>query len=197
MLDISLGLELGMSRQMYLTILEQNLARGCYQDRRVEVPAPDCPGFVWLMGDLGVAEVKADAIAARGFEQRRGLVRWHRRLEPMIRLLAVLMVVAGKEGGQRKLGEHHQLHAAAVGALYQPHHACHSHLAALGLLDGAKLGGRDRQQTCHAVAPRLRISGWMRVPKFSIPSTKSSKVIITPCTPGTVAISSSMAATWA
>ena len=44
---------------------------------------------------------------------------------------------------------------------------------------------------------RLRISGWMRVPKFSTPSRKSSKVSSTPPVFGTAAISSSMRATLA
>ena len=42
---------------------------------------------------------------------------------------------------------------------------------------------------------RLRISGWMRVPNFSMPDTNSSKVSIAPTTPGTLASSSSMRAT--
>ena len=46
-----------------------------------------------------------------------------------------------------------------------------------------------------ARALRLRISGWMRVPNFSMPDTNSSKVSIAPSTPGTLASSSSMRAT--
>ena len=42
---------------------------------------------------------------------------------------------------------------------------------------------------------RDRISGWIRMPKFSIPVMKSSKVSITPRKPGTDANSSSMRAT--
>ena len=42
---------------------------------------------------------------------------------------------------------------------------------------------------------RLRICGRIRVPNCSMPMTKSSKVIITPRTPGTADISSSMRAT--
>lgn len=45
------------------------------------------------------------------------------------------------------------------------------------------------------VPPRLFISGWMRVPKASTPSTKSSNVSSTPPVFGTSAISSSMRAT--
>jgi len=42
---------------------------------------------------------------------------------------------------------------------------------------------------------RDTISGWMRLPKVSMPSTKSSKVSIRPLVPGTVAASSSSLAT--
>ena len=52
-------------------------------------------------------------------------------------------------------------------------------------------------QAAFLVLSRQRISGMMRVPNCSMPMTKSSNVSITPRTPGTVDISSSMRATLA
>lgn len=57
--------------------------------------------------------------------------------------------------------------------------------------------GRPGARPVHAAAMagrRVVMSGWILVPKSSMPRTKSSKVSSTPLVPGTVAISSSMLA---
>lgn len=46
-----------------------------------------------------------------------------------------------------------------------------------------------------ATPSRVRISGWMRVPKSSIPCRKSSNTSMMPFVPSTAAASSSIAAT--
>lgn len=65
------------------------------------------------------------------------------------------------------------------------------------LVQAARRSGSTCEGTGLCTCTRLFISGWMRSPKASTPSTKSSKVKSTPSVPGTSATSSSMRATLA
>jgi hypothetical protein len=73
-----------------LSIFHQDVALWSNQDRGIETP--------------------------RRIEQRRGVVRRHRRFEPAIRLGHVRMVVTRKERRQRPFRKHHQCDAAPARA---------------------------------------------------------------------------------
>jgi hypothetical protein len=174
-LHLALRVELGVPGQMHLAVFQQDLAGRADQDRGIEVPPAHRAGLVRLVRDLRVAEMEADIVALRRLEQRRGLVRGHRRLEPVIGLRDILVVVAREEGGQRELGEHHELHAAPVGALHQRDHAGHGDRARLGFLDRAELRGADGDDAGHPLSPQELWSQWLwRLTKRPVPGVAST-----------------------
>ena len=74
-------------------------------------------------GQLGIAEIEADAELRRGVEERpRRLVR-HLALEERVDLRLIVHPPAGKERRQRELGEHDEIAAARAGLVQVAHEA--------------------------------------------------------------------------
>ena len=113
MLELALGIELGVARQVNLAVLADDCTFLVDQNRRVV--AMD---RARLLGQLGEAEVEGEAQLLGRREERLGLVSRHGGLEPAVDLGLVLHVPAGKEGGQRQLGKDDEVTGLAVGLLH-------------------------------------------------------------------------------
>ena len=150
MLNDPLRRECGVAGQMHFAVLQKDVAVGTDQHRSVEAPFTDRTVFVGFVRDFGIPQMEANPVFARGGEQRRCLVGRHGGLEPMVRLRDVLVIVAGKERGQRQFREYDQFHAALVRPFHQPNHTFYRHRARFSFLDRAQLRGGDGDGAGHA-----------------------------------------------
>ena len=116
------------------------------QDRGVESPLP-----VALADDFGVAEIEAHLQLPPELEQRCGRRVRHLLLVEGVELRLVLHPPAGEEGGQRKLGEHHEPGAPSVRFAHHLHHAGDGRGARLIACDRTHLGGCDASLSAHGV----------------------------------------------
>src|SRR5215831_14506823 len=89
---------------MDLAILAGDLARAVDQDRGVKAMHRIAPPF-----DLGKAHIKADAEPLRRVEERHRLRAGHLPLKKAVDLLLVRHPPAREEGGERQLGEDHEV----------------------------------------------------------------------------------------
>ncbi len=154
------GLVLGVARQVDLAVLAGDLAGAIDQDRRIEAMHRAA-----ALLDLGKAEADADAEALRLVEQRRRLVARHLALEEAVDLLLVRHPPARKEGGERQLGENHQVAFVLAGLAQQVEHALDDGRPAVRALDGPELGRADGDHSSHGLYPGSR---WSRAWRFRI-----------------------------
>jgi len=103
---------------MDLAILAGDLARAVDQDRGVKAMHRIAPPF-----DLSKAHIKADAEPLRRVEERHRLRAGHLPLKKAVDLLLVRHPPAREEGGERQLGEDHEV-AFVLGR--QPHELEHA-----------------------------------------------------------------------
>ncbi|MEY9916600.1 hypothetical protein ABIF99_002915 [Bradyrhizobium japonicum] len=133
---------LDRARQMHLAIAAEDLAVAIDQDRAIITPA--------IRGQLGIADIEADAQRARTVEQFcHGRVR-HAALEIVVERVAFEQP-AREEGGEGKLGKHHEAGAAAGGLLQHVEHPRQRMLARIGFLRRPHLcggGAKDTNQDC-------------------------------------------------
>ena len=134
-LERRLGLVVGMAGQVDLAVLADDPGLAVHQDGGVEL-AP-------FRGQLGVAQVEADAEFARGVEQRLHVGVGHALFEEAIDRLGVFHPVARKESGQRQFGKDHELRLAGRGLAHHLDEAADHHRAGVGQVDGAHLGDRE------------------------------------------------------
>ena len=145
-LELALGLVLGVAGQVDLAILADDRARIVDQDGRVEAA-----GFPALPCKLRVAEVKGDAEGGGLLEERPGLRAGHLRLEERIHL-GVVEQPARKERGQRELRIDHEVGAARCRLAHQADHALDHIRTRLVAGDGAELGGCDGDDPAHSLS---------------------------------------------
>ena len=151
MLVRTLGVELGMARQMHLPVLADDPAGVVDQDRAVEMTA--------LRRELGITEAHGHAELSRPVEERLCVRPGHGALEPMIGLGAILMVPAREEGGQRQLRIDDEGRALRLGLFHQRNHAVDDLLAAVGPLDRTQLSCGDCDDSWHGVPDHIKSEG--------------------------------------
>ena len=141
---------IGVARQVHLAVLADDPAVGRHHDRGV-VAVRDAV----LDRELGIAQIEADAEVLCQIEQRMGRRVRHLALEPGVDLGDVVVPVAREEGGQRQLGEHHDLRAHAVCLAQHGAQPAHHDLAVVAQMDRPELGRCDPQMPRHG-SPSLR-----------------------------------------
>jgi hypothetical protein len=141
-LERGLGLVLGVARQVDLAVLADHRAVGADEDRGIEAPP--------LRGELGIAEVEADAELLRLLEQRLRFFRGHVALEELrIDLALIIHPPARKERGERELGKHHELRSHGVRVAQQRRHSRNGNGAGVCLVERPELGGGDLKVSSH------------------------------------------------
>ena len=126
-----------MAGQVDLAVLADDPAGLVDEDRRVEAARAPV-----LDGELGVAEIKADAELARPVEQRLRLGFGHLALEIGVDLGLVLDPPVREERRQRAFGKDDEIAAVRLGLAHQRDHAG-DRLVRLSSRDRAELGGAD------------------------------------------------------
>src|SRR5690606_37961432 len=107
---------------------------------------PRAPVF---LGQLGIAEIEADAEFARGVEQRLRLGPGHLLLEERVHVLLLVEVPAREERGQGELWVHDEVAAVRGPLAKQRDEAVDDILAGIGEGDGTELGRADGDDSGH------------------------------------------------
>src|ERR1051326_8272526 len=97
MLRRAARIEVGVSRQMYLSVLQDDVAIRVDQDGGVEPTLHEFAVAARLPRHLRVAKMEADAKMASGIEKWRRCVRRHGALEPMVGVGEVIVIMAWEE----------------------------------------------------------------------------------------------------
>ena len=129
---------------MHLAVLADDVAGAVDQDRRVEAAFA-----IVLHGELGIAEIEADAELLRLVEQRLRLRPRHLLLVIAVELGLVLDQPAREECGQRHLREDDELGAPRLRLAHHGDQALDRILAGFGLGDRPHLGGSCVYDACH------------------------------------------------
>ena len=148
MLPGAVRLMLGMTGQMHLAVLADDTALVVHQDRGVEMVA--------ILGQLGIAQIEADAPLRRLLEQRQYFLGRHLLLEEGLDLLPVFHIPAREEGGQRQFREHHVAHAARLRLAHHLDHSVDAGGTGFSARDRAHLGGGGGQDAGHFLISSVR-----------------------------------------
>ena len=109
-------------------------------------------------GELGITERNPNAILGGLLEQRPRRGIRHLPLEPGVDLRLFGHVPAREERGERKLRIDDEVALLRLGLIEQVEHAPHDRLAAVGLLDGAHLGGANPKHSSSTCPPALHVA---------------------------------------
>src|SRR5438477_1778756 len=141
---------LGMAGEMDLAVPADDAAIGINEDRRVVMPR-----LALLLGQLGIAEIKADAELLREIEQRPRLRARHIALEIAVDLGLVGHPIAREERRQCQLGKDDKLDAGAVCLAQQGAEPLDDGLAAVSEMDRTQLGDGGAKLAGHSGSPEL------------------------------------------
>src|SRR5216683_928164 len=145
-LERRLGEMLGVPRQVDLAVAPDDMPRRIDQDRRVVVAR-----LAVFLGQLGIAEIEADAELPAEVEQWPRLGVRHVALEIAVDLALVGHPPARKERRQRQLGKDDKPGAIAMRLAQQGDQPLDHRRAAVGDVYGPELGNRGAKFAGHGI----------------------------------------------